>query len=233
MLEFAKLVHQIIGVSSPRLFIMLFALSGLVLFGGVGWLIDKGYRMQLAKESSRVIQPDRPIQKAVNSIAPEIGYQKNRITIQGPDGMRLLVYLSNGNYFCKVLNGSLSIVEQIHINITATRTFDAERLLWRNPVPLRSLMGPTRGTTDPGEYTQEFNFATHQGEFFRLGDDSNSLLKWPSGDQNPIHRWRIIMTVRAIRPTKDWPVDLCIRWTPDTKSFDFMEYGNSIPLASF
>jgi len=52
MLEFAKIVHEAIGIQSPRLFIAVFAVFGLLFFGGIGWLIDKGYRVKLQQAKS-------------------------------------------------------------------------------------------------------------------------------------------------------------------------------------
>ena len=36
MLEWAKIIHEAIGIESPRLFIGLFAFGGLLFFGAVG-----------------------------------------------------------------------------------------------------------------------------------------------------------------------------------------------------
>ncbi len=47
MLDLAKVVHDAIGIESPRTFIAIFAVIGLLSFGGLGWLIDKGYRVRL------------------------------------------------------------------------------------------------------------------------------------------------------------------------------------------
>src|SRR5689334_20264006 len=53
MLEFAKLVHDAIGIENPRTFIAVFALVGFLLFGTVGWLLDRGYRAQIKNESQK------------------------------------------------------------------------------------------------------------------------------------------------------------------------------------
>ena len=52
MIEFAKTVHQAIGIESPRLFILVFALIGTVIFGGLGWMIDRGYRVSLRQHAA-------------------------------------------------------------------------------------------------------------------------------------------------------------------------------------
>jgi hypothetical protein len=52
MFDLAKLIHEAIGIESPKAFIALFALVGLVMFGSLGWLIERGYRAKL-KEQDR------------------------------------------------------------------------------------------------------------------------------------------------------------------------------------
>jgi len=51
MFELAKIIHEAIGIQSPKWFIALFALVGLLAFGAVGWLIDKGYRVGLQEQA--------------------------------------------------------------------------------------------------------------------------------------------------------------------------------------
>ena len=51
MLELAKLIHDAIGIESPRRFIAVCAFVGFVIFGCLGWLIDKGYRAKLTEQS--------------------------------------------------------------------------------------------------------------------------------------------------------------------------------------
>ena len=50
MLEWAKAIHEAVGIESPRLFIGVFALVGLVFFGAAGWIIDRGYRVKLREQ---------------------------------------------------------------------------------------------------------------------------------------------------------------------------------------
>lgn len=60
MLDFAKLVHEAIGIESPKLFIASFALVGLLLFGTIGWLIDCGYREKLRQSSDQTEHYPKP-----------------------------------------------------------------------------------------------------------------------------------------------------------------------------
>jgi hypothetical protein len=97
-------------------------------------------------------------------------------------------------------------------------------------------MGPTLEPTEPGDFTREFTFAIPKDGDFRIGEHTSSMLTWPRGDQSPVHRWRLIMTVIAMKTGKEplkSPVDLCVRWTPEKNSLEFMEFRDSIPPASF
>jgi hypothetical protein len=58
MLDFAKLVHDAIGIENPRIFVAVFALFGLLFFGGVGWLLDAGYRAKTENPSARSTPAD-------------------------------------------------------------------------------------------------------------------------------------------------------------------------------
>jgi hypothetical protein len=50
ILDWAKAIHEAIGIESPKLFIGLFAVVGLLLFGLTGWVIDRGYRVRLREQ---------------------------------------------------------------------------------------------------------------------------------------------------------------------------------------
>src|ERR1039458_4126895 len=52
MLELAKLIHEAVGIQSPRLFIGLCILLFGIIGGGLGWAVDKGYRIKLAQEQA-------------------------------------------------------------------------------------------------------------------------------------------------------------------------------------
>jgi hypothetical protein len=60
MLDWAKAIHEAIGIESPRAFIALFAIGGLVLFGFAGFIIDRGYRTKLRQDQqARAVFPNR------------------------------------------------------------------------------------------------------------------------------------------------------------------------------
>jgi hypothetical protein len=65
MLDFAKAVHEAIGIESPRTFIAVFALSGFF-FGVLAWIIDKGYRAKL-KQQVDLMESNIPKNNAAGS----------------------------------------------------------------------------------------------------------------------------------------------------------------------
>jgi hypothetical protein len=50
VLELAKAIHEAIGIESPVRFVLAFALLGFFVFGGVGWIVDRGYRVKLREQ---------------------------------------------------------------------------------------------------------------------------------------------------------------------------------------
>jgi len=54
MLDLAKLLHDAIGIESPRKFILVCALGGFVVFGFIGWLIDKGIEQNWQRNPNRL-----------------------------------------------------------------------------------------------------------------------------------------------------------------------------------
>ena len=61
MLELAKIIHEAIGIQSPRLFIGLCILLFGIMGGGLGWAIDKGYRTKLSQEQAKIQSTFTPI----------------------------------------------------------------------------------------------------------------------------------------------------------------------------
>jgi hypothetical protein len=162
------------------------------------------------------------------------------ICLHGPDGIDLLIYPSGDACRCKLLNGTLSIVRAFQIMITPVRSFDSGRLAWSDPIPFRGMMGPTTTPTNPREFTREFNFVVPQQNGLRIGDHVESVLTWPSGDSAPVQRWRIPIRVFAhpvIIPghpsdSQNFDFEICLRWATG-RSFEFMEYADTIPPAGF
>jgi hypothetical protein len=56
MLDWAKTLHEAIGIQSPKLFILVFAVGGFLIFGFVGWMIDKGYRVKMEQDKPKTEQ---------------------------------------------------------------------------------------------------------------------------------------------------------------------------------
>jgi hypothetical protein len=70
MLDWAKAIHQAIGIESPRIFIGVFALLGFILFGAAAWVVDHGYRVKLKQENAAAMVqqvPAQPVPTLVNA----------------------------------------------------------------------------------------------------------------------------------------------------------------------
>jgi hypothetical protein len=50
MLDLAKAIHEAFGIDYPRLFMVLFAFFGCLLGGGLGWVVDRSYRVKLREQ---------------------------------------------------------------------------------------------------------------------------------------------------------------------------------------
>src|SRR5438309_1123058 len=57
MLDWARVIHEAIGIESPKIFVAVFALAGLLLFGFAGWVIDRGYRVRIREQSVHAAEP--------------------------------------------------------------------------------------------------------------------------------------------------------------------------------
>jgi hypothetical protein len=64
MLEWAKAIHQAIGIESPIRFILTFAVVGFLIFGAAGWIVDRGYRNQLRQEQAKQPSGNTPAEPA-------------------------------------------------------------------------------------------------------------------------------------------------------------------------
>lgn len=60
MLEWAKVIHEAIGIEFPRLFMVTFALFGMLTFGCAGWLVDQSYRVKLRDETTKAANVPTP-----------------------------------------------------------------------------------------------------------------------------------------------------------------------------
>jgi hypothetical protein len=95
MLEWAKAIHEAIGIESPRAFVAVFAILGFFLFGCAGWLIDRGYRVKLKEQAARITT------QAVSDPLPNRIEQDNYKTAKtallelGPDVVTVLKHLRN------------------------------------------------------------------------------------------------------------------------------------------
>lgn len=85
MLDWAKAFHEAIGIESPGTFIAVFALLGLVLFGGTAWLIDRGYRLKLQQQKGQAAAPASGAVSATKQPAVAVPTAPSTSLRNGPD----------------------------------------------------------------------------------------------------------------------------------------------------
>jgi hypothetical protein len=90
MLEWAKAIHQAIGIESPYLFVGVFALFGLLLFGGTAWIVDHGYRVKIDQERTDppVTKKDEPAITTSNA-SPLHSTKKKKPQSQSPPASQI------------------------------------------------------------------------------------------------------------------------------------------------
>jgi hypothetical protein len=120
MLDWAKTIHEAIGIESPRAFIAIFALFGLVLFGAIGWLVDRGYRVKMREQvvqaatqvSPPANAPDPPKPRTETKKQAEPKKQVPAITQSAPGGINTVV------------TGGQPVINNTVINGPTRRTID-------------------------------------------------------------------------------------------------------------
>jgi hypothetical protein len=56
MMDWAKAIHTAFGIEFPRLFMTSFAILGAILFGFVGWVVDRDYRVAQEQAAQQAVQ---------------------------------------------------------------------------------------------------------------------------------------------------------------------------------
>ncbi len=101
MFEFAKLVHETFGYSSPKIFISIAAIVGAVVFGGVAFLIDRSYQIgttqnQQAKMTLGTNPHSEPPRAPQAETSSRFLWVESRIVTSGkfsPSGRTRVLYL--------------------------------------------------------------------------------------------------------------------------------------------
>jgi hypothetical protein len=149
------------------------------------------------------------------------------LQIRGPDDAELLIYPSGDAYVWKIRNGSLHSVEQLRLEIVSIRTFDIQKSAFREPVdfPFR---WPLVKNIEAGAVTKTTIFVRFESDQLRLwNSDAMPVLLWPNGDPTAIRRWRLSMKVTGL--SREWLIDLFLRWPLGTKRMELRQSGESVP----
>jgi len=179
-----------------------------------------------------------------NAIPTSQGVYTRDVKIVGPDKVELWIYSNeSGGLSSKFLNNANAAVQNLQIDISDLRTFNASERTWRNPRHFSGRIGPITGFTEPDEFTSEGTFAIPQDQSFRLGEQVNSVLVYPSGiASDPMRRWRVALHVTGASvperrgsilktmPLQPWHFEVCLRQDVQSGVLDLMQYDDTIPV---
>lgn len=189
-----------------------------------------------AQKAARVPEPTATLSES--SPVPAGPYSRE-LRLHNAEGMEFHIDPSGDKYVCKLLNGPSPTINNVQLLLSSPRSFELSSRTWRDPIlNFSGRVGPTTSPTNPGDFTQELDFATPQADRLRLGNHAASILKWPDGHPNPIRRWRIATTItwvelRQNQIQKGWDVEICLRWDTEQGILEFMEYADAIPPEGF
>jgi len=143
------------------------------------------------------------------------------IQIRGPDDAELLITRTEGCYLWSVRNAGLRSIEQFQLELCTTRTFDAEKLAFREPENL-NFQWPVQQHIGAGDLRKAGIFLRVDGDNLCLwNSDDMPVLRWPSGDQSPLRRWCLNMRITGL--SKEWPIELLVQWMFGAKTFELMQ----------
>jgi hypothetical protein len=154
------------------------------------------------------------------------GYQQE-LAIPGPDDMELLISPAGHCYVWRIHNRSLCAVKQLRLEIRSIRSFDSSKRAFRE-AGASEFRWQAVNKLDPGFVTQPEIFIRFEGDHLGFGDTGGShLLPWPNGDNSTVRRW--LLNMRFVGLSKEWPVNLDLRWTVGTKTLEMMRDSVGIP----
>jgi len=158
--------------------------------------------------------------KQHNELAASEAYRQE-LVIPGPHDLELRISPSGDVYVYKIWNGGLRSLGQLRLEMVSVQSFDARRLAWREPIVFK-VQWPTIRTLPAGDETNSSIFIRFEGDHLGFGDLTGShLLRWPIGDQSTVRRWLLSMSVVGL--SKEWPIELDLRWTVGTKTIELMQ----------
>jgi hypothetical protein len=165
--------------------------------------------------------------------------QHREIEITGPDDVQLVIRPAPNRFSLGILsdsgvrpatdyqlwsihNGALRSLPEIQLEISSAQSFDDKKSAFREPVNL-GFQWPSIGNVGAGAWTEPDIFLRVDGDHIRLSDKT-AVLPWPNGDETRIRCWRLNM--RVIGLSKDWPIEIDVRWTLGTQIIELMKYAS-------
>jgi hypothetical protein len=158
---------------------------------------------------------------------PEIGRtnELTRFIISGPDHVELLLEEYAEGYVWKFNSKSLEDIEQVRLEIVGARSFDSEKDAFRVSREF-VVQWPAVRNLIAGDQTRGVRFLGFMGQHLEFGNTPGTgELSWPSGDLSARRRW--LLSLRVIGLSREWPIELDVRWTLGTQVLELVEYSPS------
>lgn len=155
------------------------------------------------------------------------GAQKG-IKIPGPDDIELLLEPYADGWTWKIRNGSLGPIDHLRFEIVGARSFDAKKRAFRQPIALRVQWNIK--DIPAGQLTPEkaIILVRIEGDHLGLGNiNGMHQLSWPTGDPTEVERW--LLEMRIVRSSREWPIEVDLRWTVGTKRLEISQYSDGGP----
>jgi hypothetical protein len=224
MLDLAKLIHEAIGIESPRLFIAFFALFGLLGFGALGWIIDRGYRVKLQEQSPKSIGSFQVVQQAARERAAElkratvVSTPSETLEVSSPDDVRVRLRPYHqpetgiDGLLVNVINDRPNNLRSCRIIVRDARSFDARRSIFREGFGLKPVRVAACPEIFAGDEARLEWFLRIVDGNLELGNGGGSVLRWPTADPSEVQTWLLAVTLEADNLTP-WSFEVRMEWT--------------------
>jgi hypothetical protein len=152
---------------------------------------------------------------------------RQTVQLRGPDDVELSIYPAGECYVWQLRNAGLRTLREIRLEVRTLQSFDDSKRAFREPL-IFSFRWPLVKELGAGSLTEKFVFVRFEGDQVGLWNIGGShLLPWPNGDLNQTRCWRLSMNVIGL--SRDWPINLCVRWTLGTKILELTQVDNGAP----
>jgi hypothetical protein len=172
--------------------------------------------------------PTSAASPANNPVPAEHSSARTLLRLSGPDDVELRIEPCAEGCVWRIRNGGLGSIERISLQIISAQSIDSEKRAFREAAKCGTSW-PLIQKLAPAELSAGPIFIAFESQHLRLGQTLGNELVWPKGDPSAIRRWRLNMILRGL--SRDWPIQLDLRWTVGTTTLQLMEHSGSTGAA--